>query len=391
MRLITFFILIFSSVYPQSGIVNSYFPDRKLRQSISYVNDVLDGVSYWFYENGNLREEKNYSNGKLNGWVKYYYNSGLVKEEISVKDGVLNGISRVFYENGALKEVKIFEMGRLIKITSLEMDKNYLPPLSAYSGNRQSEIKKNRDVFICEVEECAIPAGGIQEIQNNVEYPYYAKLYGLEGIVKIKALVSETGDVLATSVISGLGLGCDEAAQEAVSNTKFIPGFSKGQAVKSEVIFNVDFRLSDSERANIQPMTPDISNKIADSDKSNSQAKNNMEIDNKIILNSVDVKNFDCAAEICPVPANGLNDIMKNLVIPQRVKRLKLRGDVIVEADIDEYGLVRDTKVLKGIGYGADDAVEVAILKTQFKPGYENGNPVRAWVKIIVPVKAEND
>ncbi|MFH1526879.1 MAG: TonB family protein, partial [Bacteroidota bacterium] len=100
--------------------------------------------------------------------------------------------------------------------------------------------------------------------------------------------------------------------------------------------------------------------------------------------------NFECNVDKCPRPIGGLNAILKNLVVPQRVIRLKLEGEVIVEAEVDKYGLVRDTKVLQKMGHGADEAVEVAILNTQFEPGILNGEIVRTSVIVKVPIIKPN-
>lgn len=386
-----FYFIVCSTLFSQNGIINSYYTDKKLRESKSYVNNILDGTCYWFYPNGNLSEERTYSKGKLNGWVRHYYENGLVKEEFFVNDGIRDGQNKFYYENGALQEIRIYKLGELIKRTKLEFDSNYIPPLEAYLGNRQNEIKKNRELFICEAEVCPKPVGGIEAIQNNLIYPEYAKLYGLEGKVKIIARVNENGNVIATTIVQGLGLGCDEAAVDAVKKTKFLPGFNNGIAVTTNVIFNVEFKLNDEEKKNAIPMAAvsDINSQTPYKPNNNVSEQN--KISNSVtapveIKNEQTRKNFDCDADICPHPVGGLSEILGNLIIPETVKRLQIQGDVVVEADVDEYGLVRDTKVISGLGYGADDAVEVAILKTQFVPGKKNGKVIRTAVTIIVPI-----
>lgn len=399
-----FFLLIIVIIFPclpmlaQNGIINSYYSNRNLRASISYVDGVLDGTSYWFYENGNLKEEKTFSSGKLNGIVRYYYQNGLVKEDISVKNGIRHGQYKSYYENGALKEIREYEMGRLVRKNELSYDANYNPPLEAYLGNRQDEIRRRRDDFICEVEVCPKPAGGKEEIQNNLVYPEYAKLYGLEGRVKVLTTVDERGNVTNIEVIRELGLGCEQAAVDAIMNTKFLPGFDKGKPVKSQVAFDVEFKLSDADRnaaiktpppANIAEQSTQIVEPSAPGELVNTKPVEPEPTQGKV--KQPVYKNFDCEIDKCPVPVGGLQSILDNLILPQRVKRLQIEGDVIIEADVDQFGLVLDTKVLSGIGYGADDAVEVAILNTEFTPGMEEGEEVRTKVTIIVPIITKQD
>ena len=212
---------------------------------------------------------------------------------------------------------------------------------------------------------------------------------------------NEEGNVIDARVTRGLGLGCDEAAMEAVKATKFLPGGNDGQSVQCEVVFNVEFKLGDRTQLALEGnlrnrelaqarlkelLSPDSGEKdsaddtgeIIDSLTAGSQLK-------------VPEKNFDCEIEICPKPIGGLKAILDNLYLPQHIKRLGAEGKVKVLANIDEYGLVRDTKVLEGLGNGINDAVEVAILNTMFEPGKQNGVDVRADVKVIIPIILEKE
>lgn len=392
---ILFFLL--SEISAQNGVINSYYSNRKLRESISYVNNILDGTSYYFYENGNLKQEKTFSKGKLNGWFISYYESGLKKEEIHTSEGIRDGLMKSYFENGALKEVRTYEKGKIIKRVQLDYDSLYVAPLEAYAGNRQKELLRNRDLFLCEVETCPRPAGGMEEILSKLVYPEYAKLYGLEGKVTLIATIGIRGEVKEVKLVKGIGLGCDEAAIEAVKKTKFLPGAVEGSAVEAKVIFNVEFKLNDADKKKIllpgQQLTQENSElreflKSGDADKNANELKLQTagELQKEPVVSR---QNFTCSVDVCPKPAGGLSEILKNLVLSQTVKRLELEGEVIVEADVDEYGLVRDTHVKSGIGYGADIAVEVAILSTQFEPGLANGQPVRTNVQVIVPIKPE--
>ncbi|MBU1679965.1 MAG: energy transducer TonB, partial [Bacteroidetes bacterium] len=258
--------------------------------------------------------------------------------------------------------------------------------------------------FICEAEECPQPLGGMEDIMANLVYPEHAKLYGLEGFVTIIATVNELGTVTNTEIVQGLGLGCDEAAIDAVKKTKFLPGANGGRPVTTRVIFKIEFKLGDKIKISAGTIvkqqeaplvriselleTPDESSKIGINEivpRSNIMH----EEQNKTVQPQASI-NFECNVDKCPRPIGGLNAILKNLVVPQRVIRLKLEGEVIVEAEVDKYGLVRDTKVLQKMGHGADEAVEVAILNTQFEPGILNGEIVRTSVIVKVPIIKPN-
>lgn len=410
MNKIYFIILILLSFaaqnfYSQNGIAKSYYPDGNLYSEISYVNDVLDGTAYWYYPNGNLKMMKEFSKGKLNGYVREYYESGLLKEEYSVKDGIKNGTHRIYYDNGALKEIMIYEYGKLIQSKQFDYDPTFIAPPNLYlAGNRQQGMfqsnsdetttqKKKKQELICDVDICPVPIGGMKTIQDNLIYPEHALLYGLEGNVILIASIDEKGDVTNTEVIKSLGLGCDEAAEEAVKRTKFIPGQKDGKVTSSRVTLKIEFKIFDLSNK-VDTSSRFNKSLIAKSSSENSHV-NNTQIQSKAV-NDIKVleqtKNIlkqkteiTCNYEECPYPVGGLRSINDHLEIPAIAKRLKLNGNIIIEAYIDKYGIVRDTKVIQGIGYGCDDAVESAILQTKFNPARSNGKEVDSKTIIIFP------
>jgi len=383
-------IILFVSVrifYSQNGIIRSYYPDGNLYYEISYVNDVLDGTSYWYYPNGNLKLMKEFSKGKLNGFVREFYESGFIKEEFYVKDGIKDGTHRIYYENGALKEINIYEEGKLLTSNKFDYDPYYIAPPELYlAGNRQQEIlKKKKQELICDVDICPIPIGGIKTIQDNLIYPEHALMYGLEGEVILIASIDEKGDVINTEVIKGLGLGCNEAAEEAVKKTKFIPGQKDGKVVPSRVTLKVEFKIFDktvvfnnglnNEKNKVEKTNVPLDSDIKTNTTSETQTNKNIRKKTEII----------CNYDECPYPVGGLRSINNHLEIPFIAKRLKLQGEIIIEATIDKFGIVRDTKVIQGIGYGCDEAVESALMRTKFNPARLSNNDVDAVVKIIFP------
>jgi periplasmic protein TonB len=71
--------------------------------------------------------------------------------------------------------------------------------------------------------------------------------------------------------------------------------------------------------------------------------------------------------------------------VPERIVRpeytnearmAEIEGRVRLELSIDENGIVRDAKVLSGLGHGLDEQAIAAAKKMQFKPASKCGNPV---------------
>ena len=112
-----------------------------------------------------------------------------------------------------------------------------------FSNNNNTNLIYENNVFFVGVEEMPEPIGGIQSIQSKIKYPEKAKQMGVEGKVYIVAYVDETGNVTDAKIIKGIGAGCDQAAIDAIKQTKFTPGKQKGKPVKVQVSIPIIFKL----------------------------------------------------------------------------------------------------------------------------------------------------
>ncbi|MFZ1288959.1 MAG: TonB family protein [Melioribacteraceae bacterium] len=357
------YIILAINIFAQDGVVKSYYGKGKVSSRISFVNDVLEGESFWYYENGNIKNIKNYSNGKLDNSNKSFYESGLLKEEIHYSDGILNGVSKFYFENGGLKEVRTYDYGKLISVSEIGYDENYVAPFSAYEAGINKKNLSNEDI-LCDADMCPQPIGGIKEIEKNIIYPELAKKFNLEGKVLVSVVVGIKGETKKIIVHKGLGLGCDEAAIDAVKKTRFIPGVKKGEVVETEILFSLNFKLSENNET-----------KFVTTNETKEEVKIEPEKKQFII----------CNYDVCPKPVGGINELLKNLKYPSQAKRNNISGDVEVEAKINDLGFVISANIFKGIGYGCDEAAKSVIIKSEFEPAIQNGKVVESTVKIIIP------
>ena len=365
--------LFVNEIYSQNGVLRSYYSKKKLQSEISYVNDVLDGTSTWYYENGNIKERKTYTNGKLNGWVRSYYEIGLLKEEYFLSNGVLDGIASYYYNNGALKEVSYYRMGQLTSSQKLAYDTNYIAPIEAYTGtSARSANGGNPFELLCDVKICAEPLGGMEEIQKRIIYPQYAKLYGLEGIVSLVVKVDVLGNVVSTSVIKSLGLGCDEAAQEAVKQTRFIPGQDESGVVVSSVSIQVEFKLDENEK---QAQEMEANNSESDEGELRSEPFKNNSIKG------------ECGFDVCAEPVGGIESILNNIKLPEDSTYSYVAGTIIIRADIDKFGNVTQTLIIDGINFECDSAVEEEVKAARFYPAVDDGVRVSSVTTVKIPIE----
>lgn len=111
------------------------------------------------------------------------------------------------------------------------------------TGQIPMEGDSKENVFYVVVEEMPEIIGGIKSIQEKIVYPELARRSGIEGKVYALAFIDEKGNVADAKIIKGIGGGCDEAALDAVKQTKFTPGRQKGKPVKVQVSIPIVFKL----------------------------------------------------------------------------------------------------------------------------------------------------
>jgi len=91
------------------------------------------------------------------------------------------------------------------------------------------------------------------------------------------------------------------------------------------------------------------------------------------------------SVEVMPEPVGGMETINRRVHYPSMAKERKVEGVVKVLAFIDEYGVVEKAEVVEKLGFGCDEAAQITVFYTKFKPGLLKGKPVK--VQMVVPVE----
>ncbi|NWG28386.1 MAG: energy transducer TonB [Ignavibacteriaceae bacterium] len=130
------------------------------------------------------------------------------------------------------------------KVIENEDEQNKQVSLNNETELPPKEIVKATEepVYFVAVEEMPAPLGGLKSIQDKIIYPEIAKRAGIEGKVFVRAYVDERGTVTSAEIVKGIGAGCDEAALDAVLNTKFSPGKQRGKPIKVQVTIPILFK-----------------------------------------------------------------------------------------------------------------------------------------------------
>ncbi|MFO8100518.1 MAG: energy transducer TonB [Salinibacter sp.] len=85
--------------------------------------------------------------------------------------------------------------------------------------------------------------GGVEALQDEVEYPDFARKAGIEGRVFVQFIVDEEGQVQNPNVTRGVHELLDEEALRAVQQLECEPGQQRGDNVKVQMSLPVTFKL----------------------------------------------------------------------------------------------------------------------------------------------------
>jgi len=116
------------------------------------------------------------------------------------------------------------------------LDTNQGPP-----APDEEEEEEEDEIFV--VVENQPECGGVEALQQEVEYPDFARKAGIEGRVFVQFVVNEEGQVVQPEVTRGVHKLLNEEALRAVQQLDCKPGQQRGNAVKVRMSLPVTFRL----------------------------------------------------------------------------------------------------------------------------------------------------
>ncbi len=95
----------------REGVTKNFNPLGKLVSEIPYSQNMINGTSKNYYEDGNLQSSIDYVNNAKHGKEFWYYESGKLYRESDFKHGKLDGKRTAWYENGNLMYESFFKGG----------------------------------------------------------------------------------------------------------------------------------------------------------------------------------------------------------------------------------------------------------------------------------------
>ncbi len=85
-----------------------------------------------------------------------------------------------------------------------------------------------------------------------------------------------------------------------------------------------------------------------------------------------------------PELIGGLRGIQLKIRYPEKARKVRIQGRVILQFVVDENGDIRDLRVVQSVSPEIDEEAMRVLRPARFKPGILDGKPVK--VKMSIPV-----
>ena len=193
-------------------------------------------------------------------------------------------------------------------------------------------------------------------ISEHLVCPLEAKELDVTGRVLVGIIVMKDGSLACSKILKGLGNGYDEAALHVFEGMpKWQPAINRGEAICYPYVIPVSFGLK-------------------------------QEI--------VEQELITCVEQMPEYPGgfDAMFDfISANLIYPPEAIDAEIEGRVFVSFIVEKDGSLSSIQLLRGIGYGCDEAaMEVVRKMPKWKPATQRGAPVRMQFQLPFTFKLEN-
>jgi hypothetical protein len=237
-------------IFPQQGLVKTFYKDGKVESEINYSNNIREGDAKFYYENGSIKRDLTYVNGRVDGLVKEYYENGKLKLSYTITNGKKEGPVSFFKEDGSFITDITYEKGKRIFDSTIPAeettasDSTNKAKVNNIASNHPAieEEQVNPDSVYSKPDVMPEPKGGFDGISRRLFWPKEARENKVSGIVDIEAVINEHGDVEEDKILGDIGFNCGEAAKITVFYTKFKPGLKHGIPVKVRMVIPVEFK-----------------------------------------------------------------------------------------------------------------------------------------------------
>lgn len=251
-------------------------------------------------------------------------------------------------------------------------------------------------------------------IYKNIKYPATAREQGISGNVVVGFIVDENGYVKNTQILRGIGGGCDEEVLRLVNQMpRWKPGVKDGKAISVQYSLPVNYKLEGKEIPNTLESDRDIIEQ--------KKQKNPSQLE-EITVVGYGTKKTDTATlpkegeEVFKVVEEmprfpGCEDmagetdekkacadkkmlefVYQNIKYPKEAREKGIEGMAVVSFIVGKDGVIREPKIVRGIGGGCDEEVlRMANLMPKWIPGKQRARAVDVQFNLPVRFKLSEE
>lgn len=252
-------LFVFKQYYPTTSIITHQesYADSTMK--------ILQGQCVRRYDNGNLWHEGNYENNMASGEWKYYnastrtiaskgnfkdntkvgtwtsyFNNEKKQTEYTFNDkGILDGKYTVWNESGDIISETFYKNGEPLKSQDTDTEKSTFTVEQMPIFGEHCAYMQNANA----AQQCSDKAV-LAYIYENLEYPNFARVNGIEGMATVSFIVDKTGEINDIEVLNGI---CDEIKTECIRIIEGFPNWSpamrNGKPTSVAFILPIEFKL----------------------------------------------------------------------------------------------------------------------------------------------------
>lgn len=327
----------------------NYFSAMSHKNQYFSPERVYDGKCTFYYDNGNTAISGNYEHGVKNGTFTYWYYDGKKQAEETYVNGMPDGVWQEWYESGKLQSQQAFRA-----MTEAQLDTLYL--------------WKNNDAYQYKFDPVTGRRFEFLNFANDSARSRYRSFYNYftEQESHFPKNTNWDGDF---SFYYADGSKRSEMHYQMNHRT----GLFRYWDAKGELV--EDFTFADNLITDCH-YYPGVPSRRPATEKDGATAYKK---DDRIFT-------FVEQMPECTVDINRYLD--SAIIYPNAAQDAHVEGRVIVKFIVNQDGTLSDFVVERSLGAGCDDeAVRVLRQMPKWKPGKQNGVPVRVYYKQPVAFK----
>lgn len=211
-----------------------YFITGTIQMTGTYLDEkaeIKHGPFFYYNRSGIKTSEDFYDNGKRTGKSSRWTENGILSETLEFTDDLRNGESLRFYNNGQTLSKMVYRNDTLVSKaywnedgSTYEADSSFVEEMPEFSGGQKAFIKF---------------------LQSNLSYPKRAQRKGIEGRVVLQFIVNTDGSVTDVSIVKSVDPEIDAEALRIVSiMPRWSPGRQNGKPVTVRYTLPLTFKLN---------------------------------------------------------------------------------------------------------------------------------------------------